>query len=1248
MLKQDIATVNLSALELLEKKLSDIPSGDDVKNLIDSRIESLTFKDEIDVFMNAVDSKINELNNSKSDTSELETLQEVLFEEIDRKIGESSSAANRQIDDIKNDNIALAEKIEKLRDAASDEISNIEKALNEDTDVRISAIADRIETFEKRTAETLDSLAADLRREFHDDIMRENELVEKNRAVTEKILSELPAQKEAFEAGKADIEAVVENLTAKVESLGNDYADEIALLKKSFEGIDDEYLQSLISKTTDTLKQETEQKLKQQFAQLEEKKSEIDEALENVRCGMDEQRTKTEETLSALKESINNINVESIKSELNGAVLELDERLTALFLEGYEDVRSQVETLPEFIDKKLDQALNDRVTYDEFKELRSHFGVLKNEIADLAESVPRAEELQSLRELISRKERELYEDIKSEVEEKIDGAMSSVREELTEFNTSFEKLAADLSEDIERKMEDTVTNPALREALAAFKTGSEIDEIISALNKRVDASNAEFKELSRKVFEEIENKATDFFSAGDFEEVKNDFRNEIDTLFADYRKSIDGLSDSYDSRLVDLESRLKFAMRNSADTLGQSLRGEINTIGERGNELAGRLEEMVSGNNERNEAEIAALRAELEEKLSSILNNSELEQRLSGFDENIRRISDNLKSIPDAEELLKVKEQALQDISSQAEDIKEEIQKRLPAFEEKMKLEFEQQKNNIDKAARETIDELKENVNEVDDRLSALFHEGYEDFRRTADEMSVESIGAIRKRLSDIESAAERFVSAERFEFAIRELTVKADFEEALEEQSARLKKYCRERIDESADRGRIDELLESLREEQEKRLSEYEEKEGRKIAEIEDRLDAGLSMVPDIEALQARIEKTAAPDDLESLRKEIMESLLSRLGDVHERALAEIDALKQELRKSHEESLSQKESLAAGFEQRVKELQNRFENLPIQDEFKNLRAEFESMLNEKIVSTETALMSRFDNKEQSAELKAIDEKIRNAENTFEKDNEKLADSIAELGKEIDSKIAELSSVVEAELEAKLSTLPLIDRDTFNSGLAEIKQQVESRLELLEKSSVDKTEIPDSEKMKSEILESVENHVEEMLEKATAEKPQTRGIDESKVVELVKKATEEMRDDMLEDLIELIPGDEEQTNRKQFDDFRDTITESIVAQLRGIGVVRLLMDPKILARTAEGLPESANEEQIARFVGKELEKKIIGKKCAGDIVTDDGVCVVKKGEIVDAGTIKHARDNGKFIELTLNVVPNDQAGHADS
>lgn len=1260
-LKHDIESGNKSLRELLRQHINELPSLDDLENKLSARTEQLASWDEIERYFTDLDTRINELGNSKPDTSELELLRTEIQSGLEQKIAEEASASRSRSDALKSEYDALSGKIDKLRDAASDELENLVKSLENETSRKLDALESRIqesenlvrenseslssglkqelfESIQKQNTEleekkaelqqieqslktdfealksemtsrlssvnemmkgldgesigeSLDDLKSALRAEFENELDSERQQIDKIRKETQSLFDELTGQREAIESERERIAELGGDLAGQLQKQREEYDGKLQAINRMMQGVSGDTLEDTLNELTAGLRDEFESSLE---TALEERTRKLDTFLQDLQSAVETNRTLSQKQIETLKESIGDIDLAELRSELSGSIVDLDERLTALFHEGYEDVRSQMENLPRFIEKKIADSIDDRVAYAEFSEHRTKFNELRNELKDHIENAPAAEDIQALRDSISEIGRRLHEVVGSEVEEKIASSLEEIKNDLSGFDTRLNEFNEKVGGELDARLEQTISESELKEELRQLATAADLESIAAGLDEKIGAVESNFRDLSQKVSEEIEKTATDYFSAGDFEQAQQQFRAEIHSLLEEYRKSLERVDEATGARMLDLESRLKYAAANSVEELGRKLREEMDRAGRRTDDIAGRLENMVSSGIEKNADDVRAIRSEMEDLRTALDGTKELEKRIGEFHGHIERLDQRLGEIPDPDRLTEAAEQALADISARSAEIEIGITKKIPELEERFSKEFAQQKQEIEEQAKKTVSELKETVNEVDDRLSALFHEGYEDFKKTAGEISSDSIESLRKKMAELEAGAARFVTKEKYEYELGEQAgrEKEEMQQMLEDQSARLKKYIREQIDESIGNDSIDSLLENIRKKQDEKISEIQERDNKRIDDFEERLDDALSHVPDLEAMSARIEKAADSDDLENLRAQIMDNLLARIGETGRKSHSEIESLEEKLKNLAEKTAAVEKSVSSRFEQRLKDMQSRLDNIPLLEENTNLREEFKTMLDNRIAGSEEAVKSLFEDNNRSAGIEGLQAEIDTIKKTLEENTQ-------ELQQEIENKVRALTENVTAAP-------------------------------------------PDTEQIKKEITESLRNDISRMMEQAGGDKTAPDNIREEKVMEMVKTTIEQMRDEILNDLIDLMPQDEDFVGSRQLDELRENIASSVLSRLRGKGAISMFIDTGALAGGSGGAPETATEQQIAGFMGKELEQNMTGRKCIADIITDDGVRVVDKNTIVDQKVIQRARDYGKFIELSTSLADNEE------
>lgn len=108
----------------------------------------------------------------------------------------------------------------------------------------------------------------------------------------------------------------------------------------------------------------------------------------------------------------------------------------------------------------------------------------------------------------------------------------------------------------------------------------------------------------------------------------------------------------------------------------------------------------------------------------------------------------------------------------------------------------------------------------------------------------------------------------------------------------------------------------------------------------------------------------------------------------------------------------------------------------------------------------------------------------------------------------------------------------------------------------------------------------------------------------------------------------------------------ERVHKNILDTLRNRGLREILFPVNDLFEDehsdGEDLPPEITEEEAAGIFGDRLAKQILGERVLQDILSDTGECIISQGDTVDEDAIRRAKQHGKFLELTLNVEPEEK------
>ncbi|HOX27716.1 MAG TPA: hypothetical protein PLQ76_01035, partial [bacterium] len=355
------------------------------------------------------------------------------------------------------------------------------------------------------------------------------------------------------------------------------------------------------------------------------------------------------------------------------------------------------------------------------------------------------------------------------------------------------------------------------------------------------------------------------------------------------------------------------------------------------------------------------------------------------------------------------------------------------------------------------------------------------------------------------------------------------------------------------------------------------------------------------------------------SIKKELEERITKALKDISK----SMEAVEGKIPDIEPEQIKRelKEAVDEVREKMKREVEQRIGALPTKDEIESIRNDFRQ---------EIAMKSQ----ESWEELEAGIEKIKKA-------------------------------IPYEEIERKINkiTEELDDRALDGSFFAQAGADVRDRLMELEQKFLKMTSPPDFKEARKSIVDEVVSKfaditkggnfadaISEALEKVKSKFESDAGELERKITERIAAVREELFDEIAEQAaqpsaIQLQPeATETLADRIDMNAIRERLTREISESLKDRGLFKMMFDPASLAQSVErDIPDHATEEQVISIIGGETGRKMLGKRCGRDIVTEDDYCVVRKGEEITPEVIRRAKDYGRFIELSLAIDTDDES-----
>lgn len=100
------------------------------------------------------------------------------------------------------------------------------------------------------------------------------------------------------------------------------------------------------------------------------------------------------------------------------------------------------------------------------------------------------------------------------------------------------------------------------------------------------------------------------------------------------------------------------------------------------------------------------------------------------------------------------------------------------------------------------------------------------------------------------------------------------------------------------------------------------------------------------------------------------------------------------------------------------------------------------------------------------------------------------------------------------------------------------------------------------------------------------------------------------------------------------DDAIDAAADEAAAAAQDAGFDDVEIDTEI---ADEAVGDDSSKESLSEIFERRQIKYMLGKKVSRDIEADDGSTVINQGEIITDDVIAKAKQNGKFLELSMNI-----------
>ncbi|MFA6451562.1 MAG: hypothetical protein WCX65_18970, partial [bacterium] len=759
------------------------------------------------------------------------------------------------------------------------------------------------------------------------------------------------------------------------------------------------------------------------------------------------------------------------------------------------------------------------------------------------------------------------------------------------------------------KFEEAISGLSAGQDRWAEEIYERLDNDISSLKSAVEAMDARRREDVERLEKEFEARLSSGLESL-YRQLTAEMTGRMDGQKEEITEAQRALEEKIESRVMALGSgvqELEHKLEKSIDSLRELLVERMAAESEaRSNELRAEYTAIMEALQESVTSGIAVIKEEMEAEASWL--REEIDTRLNAANEQAAGLQAAIET-------------RLNDVDEKAAGLQESVDSKL---------------NDAEKKTLAAIQSLREDVGEV--CVNAVRHEEFAaEQGRNAEKIEyIEKLinkktDEVAARIPALDPAA---VRAELLD--LMQSLARHDDLEAIRESAVREAK-----TDSTKEIDLLASVIAEGRDEWESAIKSFEDRLGALTASVETEIKSQFELVPLKSELETLKEETLAElseklnettRGLEDKLNELSETIPAKDIEVHVHRL--LDSFREET-----ENVSRLESAVEKTAEQFSEFERKLgADFTIEGLISFKQTVFKEVLDraaEMLIDAERRLMG-------------FGEEIETGFGKTREETRRLDESLKGIADRVEMKISEISGSLVSpealdEIRSEIGTRLESAADGFKSGIGELASELGRRIDEVEnKVSVTPTPAPvivtdEMKQLLAQEIERLKDVVEQQIAEIAGRKPEGSATQMPDIEAMIDIRLGEMREEIL---LEFEEGggarEQKSVPAVDMDAISARVMDDVIAKVRESGLIKLMFDPERLAATAAGMPENATEEQIAAFIGSDVEKNIIGKRSERDIYTDDNFCIVKKGEVIDNEVIRRARDYGKFIELTLD------------